>query len=68
MMMPFMSSNWSPRQADDENGAATDILRVSAIDMPSIIPPPAPWDTPLTVPSWIGHDQKVTYLHGGEYH
>jgi Reverse transcriptase (RNA-dependent DNA polymerase) len=56
------------RTADDENGAATDILRVSAIDMPSIIPPPAPWDKPLTVPSWIGHDQKVTYLHGGEYH
>jgi hypothetical protein len=47
---------------DDESGTNTNIIRVSAPDMPFIIPEPAPWDTPLAVPSWLGHDQKVMYL------
>jgi hypothetical protein len=36
--------------------------------MPFIIPEPAPWDKPLAVPSWLGHEQKVMYLQDVEYH
>ena len=43
-----------------DNGEATDIIPVSAPDMPSIILEKAPWDTRLAVPSWIGDDKKVT--------
>ena len=53
---------------NNKNSDDTDIIRVSAPDMPSIIPEKAPWDTCLAVPSWIGNEKKVTYLHGGEYH
>jgi hypothetical protein len=52
----------------EESGTNTNIIRVLALDMPSIIPEPAPWDKPLAVPSWLGHKQKVMYLHNGEYH
>jgi hypothetical protein len=47
---------------------ANNIVRIAPTDMPGIIPPPAPWDTPLSVPSWIGSEKKVTFLHEGEYH
>ena len=54
--------------ANDESGVTTNIIQVSASDMLSIILEPAPWDKPLTVPSWLGHEQKVTDLHGSKYH
>jgi hypothetical protein len=52
----------------DANGDATDIVRISATQMPFIIPAPSPWDTSLSAPSWIGKEKKVTYFHAGEYH
>jgi hypothetical protein len=54
--------------ATNENGDATDIIRISATKMPFIIPDPSPWDESLSVPSWIGKEKKVTYFHAGEYH
>ena len=57
------------RTAKSENGDATDIVQVSASEMPLIIPGLTPWDESLSVPSsWIGTEKKVTYFHAGEYH
>jgi hypothetical protein len=54
--------------ATSENGENTNIIRISASEMPFIIPNPSPWDKSLAVPTWIGQEKKVSLLHAGEYH
>jgi hypothetical protein len=54
--------------AKNENNESTDIIRVATSEMPFIIPAPAPWEDTLTVPSWLGKEKKVMFLHDGEYH
>jgi hypothetical protein len=52
----------------DENNESTDIIRIAASEMPFILPTPSPWDAPMSTPSWIGKEKRVTYFHAGEYH
>jgi hypothetical protein len=51
-----------------KNNNATNIIRISTSEMPFIIPDSSPWDKSLAVPTWIGQEKKVTFLHAGEYH
>jgi len=54
--------------ATTDNDPPSNIIRISASEMPSYIPEPSPWNNSFSAPSWIGNDKKVTFLHAGEYH
>jgi hypothetical protein len=54
--------------ATTDNDNTTNIIWISAREMPSCIPKPSPWDNSFSAPSWIGNNKKVTFLHAGEYH
>jgi hypothetical protein len=58
----------APTSQLSKNNEASDMVRMSASEMPFIIPLAKLWNESLSVPSWIGTEKKITYNHAGEYH
>jgi hypothetical protein len=48
--------------ATTDNDPTTNIIQISASEMPSYIPEPSPKDNSFSAPSWIGNDKKLHFL------